>query len=742
MVQVNYANEELSFELSTASVFKEISKKLESLGYTPKMERKRFEIQGMSCAACATSVGTISMSLDGVYEVNINFADNSGQFLYRSDLDLSSLKKKIRSIGYDIVLEESDESEKAKRVHTELKSKKRKVIASFAFTIPVFVLGMFLMEQSWTAYASLILTLPLPLYFGRQFYVNAWKKLRHAQSSMDTLVALSTSVAFLYSLYLLFTGSSEHYFESVAVIISFILLGRYLEDVAKTRSKAAIDSLKELRPDSARRMSDGKEEKVSISDLKIGDVIKVISGESIPVDGKVEKGNSKVDESMLTGESDMINKAEGDEVYAGTINRGQSLFIVMDKMPEDSLLSRIIKNVQMAQGSRAKVQSLVDRISSVFVPMVILIALICFIVWHFFIGNSEMAFISAVSVLIIACPCALGLATPTALMVGMGKGAKEGVLIRDASALEHAGGLDILLMDKTGTLTVGRPQIIDSKWYQEKSELKAILIAMELESNHPYSSVFISEYSDGESTSLEDVIVLEGLGVKADHKGITYYIGSEKLIELEAQDLSYNKGRSVYFLSKDEVFAEFDLGDELREDVKSQIEKLRSLGLKLEILSGDKEEKVREVAKELKIENYRSGIGPIEKSEYLEKLKSKGLKVGMVGDGTNDAQVLAHADLSIAMGSGTDVALDAAAITIMNSDFRSIPKALNLARKTLATIRRNLFWAFIYNLIAIPLAAGLFYPEFFVDPMIAGAAMAFSSVSVVLSSLALRLSKL
>ncbi len=737
-LQVSFANEELEFNLIKEDLIKEIINKLSELGFEPKLTERSFELKGMSCAACANSISSISRSLDEVYFANVNYADNSGQLIFRSDMDLEQLKARIQSIGYDIVLNEEDRSSAADKSKA-LKKQRNRTILAFCFAVPVFVLGMFFMEESWSLWLSFVFCLPLPFYFGKQFYINAVRKIRYGQTSMDTLVALSTGVAFIYSIYQLFSGSSDLYFESVAVIIAFILLGRYLEDVAKQKSRSAIESLKELRPDKARRIKDGEEELVSLGMISKGEHVKVLAGDAIPVDAIVIEGSSSVDESMLTGESETQRKEKGDEVYAGTVNRTQSLILELNKDPQHSLLSNIIENVKMAQGSRAKIQSLVDKISSIFVPSIILIALISFLLWWLVFQNPSFGLVSAISVLIIACPCALGLATPTALMVGIGMGAKKGILVRDASALESAGSLDVLLMDKTGTLTIGKPRLKSAFWEKEEQKHLPILLAIEKESNHPYAESIIEKYADTDKAELSDVQVLEGLGVKAKHEGIEYYVGSVKLMELEASGLDSSAGRSIYFFSPDEMIASFEMEDALRENAKESMKDLRELGLELQILSGDRKEKVEKVANELNISEFHGEMGPIEKAEHLEGLRKQGKKVAMIGDGTNDAQVLAHADLSIAMGSGTDVALDAASISLMNSEIKNIPSAIRLARKTLATIKRNLFWAFVYNIIAIPIAAGLFYPDFVISPMVAGIAMAFSSVSVVLSSLALRL---
>lgn len=740
---VSFANEELSFEKEGDQVLQTVLRKLSSLGYEPQVQTMVLRVKGMSCAACAQSISKVANAAPGVLEVSINYADHSGTFIYLNSLSLNDLKKRIQDIGYDIELSsEQDEKQLSEGEIKHMQKQGRKVFFSFVFSFPIFLLGMFFHEMQYSPLLSFLLCIPLPFYFGQSFYVNAWKKIRFGQTSMDSLVALSTSVAFIYSVVQWWNGSHDLYFESVAIIISFILLGRYLEDLAKAKSRSALDSLKRLRPDIAFKLVDGEEQKTEVSYLKKGDVIKVRAGDAFPVDGRVTQGQSSANESMLSGESELIDKKEGDQVFAGSVNMKASLIVEVEKEANATLLAQIIENVRMAQGSRAKVQALVDKVSFVFVPLVMLIASLCFVLWYFVFQNPEMAILSSVSVLIIACPCALGLATPTALMVGIGKGAQEGILVRDAKTLETAGEIDTMLFDKTGTLTHGLMQVTRENWSLSKDEYLPIMLGMEAHSSHPIAASFRNSFESVKAAKIDHVELINGRGLCTKFMDEDFYIGSKAYAESLDVSFDEDSNESVYFFNKQSLIATFSFGDKLREEAKALVKDLQTRGLELHLISGDKADKVQEVALYLGIKNYHSGMSPSEKRRYLLKLKKDGKRIGMIGDGINDAEVLAAADLGIAMGGGTDVAMDAASISLMKPGLEGIRRALNLAKYTLRTIHRNLFWAFLYNVVAIPIAAGIFYPELFISPMLAGIAMAFSSVSVVLSSLALKLRSL
>ena len=650
--------------------------------------------------------------------------------------------------------------------------------------------------MDWTPgrWISLVLSLPVLFYFGRHFYVNAWKQARHGQSNMDTLVALSTGIAFLFSLFntlfpqvLLSRGYEVHvYYEAAVVIIAFVSLGKWLEERAKSNTSTALKKLMGLQPknvhiwmakDSADRSSlsdnfdvqQGEEQVMPLKWVKEGQIIIVRPGEHVPVDGQVIFGESYVDESMITGEPIGVLKKKGERVYAGTINQKGSFYFIAEKVGKQTYLSQIISRVQQAQGSKAPVQKLVDRIAGVFVPFVLGIAVLSMVVWMV-VGGQEMitqAILAAVAVLVIACPCALGLATPTAIMVGIGKGAEHQILIKDAQSLELAHKVDTVVLDKTGTLTQGRPALTDEKWFldgleKEQSSVAAIIWAIEHQSEHPLSEAFLAHYQSDYNSS-EDKIVLTrfesmtGKGVEAeDQEGNSYTLGSISYLRdryknqwnaevLSSQEDQFRQWEGqaktvIGFIMNEELRALFALADPLKPTAKGGIDALGRQGLRVIMLSGDSSKTAEAVAKELGIEEVWAQMLPEQKADKIRALQAQGCIVAMVGDGINDSEALAAADVSVAMGQGSDIAMDVAKVTLISSDPGLLAKAFTLSHDTVRGIRQNLFWAFIYNIIGIPIAAGVLYPfnGFLLDPMIAGAAMAFSSVSVVTNSLRLK----
>jgi Cu2+-exporting ATPase len=650
--------------------------------------------------------------------------------------------------------------------------------------------------MDWTPgrWISLVLSLPVLFYFGRHFYVNAWKQARHGQSNMDTLVALSTGIAFLFSLFntlfpqvLLSRGYEVHvYYEAAVVIIAFVSLGKWLEERAKSNTSTALKKLMGLQPknvhiwmakDSADRSSlsdnfdvqQGEEQVMPLKWVKEGQIIIVRPGEHVPVDGQVIFGESYVDESMITGEPIGVLKKKGERVYAGTINQKGSFYFIAEKVGKQTYLSQIISRVQQAQGSKAPVQKLVDRIAGVFVPVVLGIAVVSMVVWMV-VGGQEMitqAILAAVAVLVIACPCALGLATPTAIMVGIGKGAEHQILIKDAQSLELAHKVDTVVLDKTGTLTQGRPALTDEKWFldgleKEQSSVAAIIWAIEHQSEHPLSEAFLAHYQSDYNSS-EDKIVLTrfesmtGKGVEAeDQEGNSYTLGSISYLRdryknqwnaevLSSQEDQFRQWEGqaktvIGFVMNEELRALFALADPLKPTAKGGIDALGRQGLRVIMLSGDSSKTAEAVAKELGIEEVWAQMLPEQKADKIRALQAQGCIVAMVGDGINDSEALAAADVSVAMGQGSDIAMDVAKVTLISSDPGLLAKAFTLSHDTVRGIRQNLFWAFIYNIIGIPIAAGVLYPfnGFLLDPMIAGAAMAFSSVSVVTNSLRLK----
>lgn len=632
------------------------------------------------------------------------------------------------------------------------------------------------------------------VFFGRDFYVNAWKQTRHGHANMDTLIALSTGVAYLFSVFnTLFPsvwtsrGLESHvYFESAAVIIAFILLGRLLEERAKYSTSSAIKKLAGLQPktvtilkrkhcnsykcsQSAENTQTGNDFEtgnvsgyavINIEDVVVGDTVVVKPGESIAVDGTVLKGESFVDESSLTGESVPVEKRAGSKVFSGTVNQTGSFTFRAEKVGSETNLARIINLVREAQGSRAPSQKLADKIASIFVPAVMCIALIAFIVWNicgYATGNNYIvhSILALVTVLVIACPCALGLATPTAIMVGIGKGAQKGILIKDAEAMENARKINVLALDKTGTLTTGHPEVTDEFWEHEpnhKQLLRSILGGMESLSQHPIAEAIAKHFPNGNVSNVENI---PGMGAICSEEGERFLAGNSSLMKregIEIPDAIAEKAKEfeeqaktvVYFADKEKVLAAIAVADKVKETSRQAVRELQDLGIEVVMLSGDNSRTSEAIAKECGIGEVRSGMLPEDKEKFIRTLQEEGKVVAMAGDGINDSAALARADVSIAMSSGSDIAMDAAKITLTGSDLRKLSSAIRLSRQTVKTVKMNLFWAFIYNVIAIPIAAGVLFPVngFLLNPMIAGAAMAASSVCVVSNSLLLNFRKI
>ncbi len=724
-------------------------------------------VTGMTCASCAVSLEKHLQKIPGVHRAFVNYPNQSLNIEFdQAILSLEDIKASAGELGYNVITGNAPQRQTLKEevASQRLKSLEIKLIVAISFSLPVFIISMFLMGKvPFERWILLGLSLPVVVYSGKEFFLNAARKAKHFTSNMDTLVALSTGVAFLFSLfntlfpeYLIDQGLQPHvYYESVVVIITLILLGRYLEERAKGRTSSAIKSLMGLQPKELTVIRNGEEVLISILNVIPGDLVLLRPGERVPVDGKVKRGESYVDESMITGEPIPVPKMKGDYVFAGTINQKGSLKILAKEIGESTLLGNIISFVQNAQATKPPVQKLVDKIASIFVPTVVGLAFFASVIWYF-CGPEPVfshAFVVLITVLIIACPCALGLAVPTALMVGMGKGAKAGILVKDASALEMAHKFDLLVLDKTGTLTEGRPTMTNLKIasHAEERQVRSILLSLEKQSEHPLAQAVVRGIGEGVSplmvTHFES---MTGLGVRGVINGRTYMLGSSVLVQnlrlsMETSLLNQvedwqSKGLTVIYLSDEtNVLAVLSIRDKIREGAKKAIKDLEGLGIDIWMLTGDSKGAAQEVARELGIRNFRARQMPDSKSDFVVEMQTAGHLVAMVGDGINDAQALAQADLGIAMGSGTDIAMDSAGITLMQSDIRSLVKVVHLSRMTLGTIRQNLFWAFIYNLIAIPVAAGVLYPAFgfLLNPMIGGAAMAASSISVVLNSLRL-----
>ncbi len=735
-----------------------------------KIEKKIYPVLGMHCAGCANNVERTVKGLDGVVNGAVNLAANNLSVEFDSGkITPEQIHEAVKKAGYDLIVEEDNALERQEEEQKERFGKlKMKTIGAWLFSVPVAVLGMFFMHVPYVNFIMLVLSLPVLIYFGNSFYVNAWKQLKIGRSNMDTLVALSTSIAFLFSLFNTFfpdfwynRGLEPHvYYEAATVIIAFVLLGKLMEEKAKGNTSSAIRKLMGLQPKTARLIKDGKEEDVLITLLQANDLISVRPGEKIPVDGTVVDGSSYVDESMITGEPIPVEKTSGEHVLAGTINQKGSFTLRVEKTGKETVLAHIIRMVQEAQGSKAPVQRIVDKVTSIFVPTVLGIAILTFVVWMVLGGMDDFSYaiLSAVSVLVIACPCALGLATPTALMVGIGKGASNHILIKDAVALEQMCKVNTVVFDKTGTLTEGHPTVSGWLWAQaEDTNYKSILLSAEQKSEHPLAEAIVealqAENIQPATVSSFESMTGRGIKVEVDHE--IYWVGSHKLLitfNAEVKDVledmltQYEREAKsiVYFGKGNELLAVIAISDQLKPTSLPAIKQLKANGIYVCMLTGDGHETAQAVAGELDIDRFISDALPSDKEEVVKQLQSEGRVVAMVGDGINDSQALARADVSVAMGRGTDIAMDVAMVTLMTSDLLMLPKAFKLSRQTVKLIRQNLFWAFIYNLIGIPIAAGILFPinGLLLNPMLASAAMAFSSVSVVLNSLSLNWRKL
>jgi Cu2+-exporting ATPase len=734
--------------------------------------KKTFPVLEMTCAACAVSVESMLRSAAGVIDAGVNFANQSAWVQYDPAIATpATLQQTVRSIGYDLVIDEANSlqiQEAAQQDHyNELK---QRTIWASVLSLPVVIIGMFFMNIPYGNYISMALTLPVIGWFGRSFFINAWKQARHGKANMDTLVALSTGIAFLFSAFNTLAPGFWHargihphvYYEAASVIIAFISLGKLLEERAKHNTSTAIKKLMGLQPKTVRVLIDGKEQELPVAEVLPGHLILVRPGEKIPVDGLVSTGSSFVDESMITGEPVPVQKEKDSKVFAGTVNQKGSFQFLAQKVGNDTLLAHIIKMVQEAQGSKAPVQKLVDKIAGTFVPVVIGISVLTFIVWMIAGGDNAFtnALLTSVTVLVIACPCALGLATPTAIMVGIGKGAENNILIKDAESLELAYKVDTVILDKTGTITEGKPVVTQMNWLPGKANdaaLKQILYSLEVQSEHPLAEAVLHALKQegiqaGTITNFESITARGVTGVVGTNR---YYAGNKQLIDehrlaidktllQQAALLQQQAHTVIYFADAQQVLAIIAIADKIKATAAKAIQQLQASRIDVYMLTGDNEQTAAAIAAEAGIKNFNAGVLPDDKANFVKNLQAQNRVVAMAGDGINDSLALAQADVSIAMGRGSDIAMDVATMTLITSDLQSIPKALLLSRKTVRTIRQNLFWAFIYNLIGIPLAAGALYAfnGFLLNPMIAGAAMALSSVSVVTNSLRLKTTKI
>ncbi len=727
--------------------------------------KKSFPVLNMHCAGCANNVEKTVKKLTGVVEASVNFATNTLTVSYESgQLTPGEIRAAVLAAGYDLIIEEAHKEERQEEEqHKRYLRLKRKVIGAWILVVPLLLFSMVLMHMPYSSEIQLVLTIPVMILFGGSFFTGAWKQAKLGRSNMDTLVALSTSIAFLFSVFNTFfpefwyaRGLEPHvYYEASAVIIAFVLTGKLMEERAKGNTSTAIRKLMGMQPKIARVLRNGVEEEILIEQLQVGDLVVVRPGEQIPVDGQLSEGDSYVDESMISGEPVPVEKKKGDKVLAGTINQRGSFIIRAAQVGTETVLARIIRMVQEAQGSKAPVQRIVDRITGIFVPVVLAIAILTFILW-IVIGGSEYisyGILSAVSVLVIACPCALGLATPTALMVGIGKAASQHILIKDAVALEQMRKVDVVVLDKTGTLTEGHPTATGWLWAQpQEMHFKDVLLAAEMKSEHPLAGAIVAALQEEniKPVTLDSFESITGKGIKVSYEGYTYWVGSHKLLkdfnaividimaDMLVQYESDGQG-IIYFGRGSELLAIIAISDPVKATSAEAVRELKRLGIDICMLTGDGQRTALAVSSRLGIERFVADALPDDKAEFVRELQLQGKKVAMVGDGINDSQALALADVSIAMGKGTDIAMDVAMVTLMTSDLLLLPKAFELSKQTVRLIHQNLFWAFIYNLIGIPIAAGVLFPlnGLLLNPMLASAAMAFSSVSVVLNSLSL-----
>ncbi|HMY43405.1 MAG TPA: heavy metal translocating P-type ATPase [Chitinophagales bacterium] len=763
-VELNNARAVLNLE--DISIVPNIIQTIKSIGYNVPTIKKTLPVLEMSCASCAASAEDAAKFAEGVIDASVNFATGNLTVEYLPNItDIYKIQKIIQIAGYDLLItEDTDNNQETIEAFHEKKYKtlKRKTIIALVFAIPLMLIGMVFMDMPYADWIMWVLATPLVFWLGKDFYINAWKQTKHKSANMDTLVALSTGIAYVFSVFnLLFPdfwhkrGMHAHvYFEAAGVIIAFILLGRLLEEKAKGNTSTAIKKLMGLQPKVLTIIQkDGSEKQVSIDDVHVGDTILVKPGDKIAVDGIVVKGNSYVDESMLSGEPIPIFKTESEKVFAGTINQKGSFQFSALKVGKDTMLAQIIQTVQDAQGSKAPVQKLVDKIAAVFVPVVISIALITLVLWSIFSGENSFVqgLMSAVTVLIIACPCALGLATPTAIMVGVGKGAEQGILIKDAESLETAKKINAVVLDKTGTITEGKPQVSDILWLANNNSKQAILFSIEKKSEHPLADAVVKYFKDENAVEILDFENIVGEGVKAIFENETYLVGNQRLLQNSSIDFdnklleqanqwSDESKTVIWFANSQQTLAVLSISDKIKSNSVEAIQQMKAMGIDLYILTGDNEATAKAIAQQTGIDNYKAEVLPQEKADFIKQLQKEGKIVAMVGDGINDSTALATADVSIAMGKGSDIAMDVAKMTIISSDLLKIPMAIQLSKQTVATVKQNLFWAFVYNIIGIPLAAGILYPinGFVLNPMIAGAAMALSSVSVVSNSLRLK----
>ena len=762
-VQVNLATEMAQVRMSKDVPLLNVINSIENSGYSVATEEIKFRVKGMTCASCVNTIDKFLIQVSGVIQVNINLASEEGRVTVVKGLVNNALiKKAILDAGYDVEFYKDGKTKNLiETKENELKKDKIRLIISALLTMPLVVpmiFEMFGFHLMPPAGLQILLATPVQFYFGARFYKAAYRALKAKTGNMDLLVALGTSAAYGLSLYQVFQnwGALDHlahrgvnlYFESSAVIITLILLGKYLEAKSKQQTSEAIKALQMLKPEFAVVIRNGVQIQIALDEVQIGDQVLVKAGERIPVDGQIINGSTQVDESMMTGESLPVFKTRGDLVTGGSVNLDGTVQIETKAVGAESTLAKIIRLVETAQTVKAPIQRLVDKVSAVFVPIVIVISLVTILGWGFWDGNWEKAILYGVAVMVIACPCALGLATPTSIMVGTGLAAKLGILIKDAEALEVTHSVTTVAFDKTGTLTEGKPSLVFTKSFDvSENEFLKISASIQATSDHPLAKAVI-EKAKSMSINFNAIMDLKtrpGMGVEAIFENKTFALGNIKHMTHHKINLDkysellktlQDEGKSVSLLAEvnsKKVWGVFGFFDQIKPEAKLAVKELQRMKIKTVMITGDNQGSAKAVGLELGIDEIRSEVLPQDKAREIEKLKSQGEIVAMVGDGINDAPALAMAHVGLAMSTGTDVAMHSAGITLMRGNPLLIPDAIEISKRTYSKIQQNLFWAFLYNIIGIPLAAfGL------LNPMIAGAAMALSSFSVVTNALWLR----
>lgn len=759
--KVNLALENASIQYDSDSISSDqIVNKIEKLGYGVTPEKVIFDVTGMTCAACSNKIEKVLNKMDGVSNASVNLSSEVANVSYYPGLvNEEQLIERIEKLGYG-AKQQADEQQKEDRKQQEIKKMKTKLIISAILSIPLlFTMGVHLFNAPMPDFLmnpwfQMALATPVQFIIGWQFYVGSYKNLRNGSANMDVLVALGTSAAYFYSVYEGFQtiGNPAYephlYFETSAILITLILLGKYFETLAKGRTTQALSKLLDLQAKEARVLIDGEEKMVPVDQVQVNDILVVKPGEKIPVDGMITKGTSALDESMITGESIPVEKKVDDSVIGATINKNGTIQFKATKVGKDTALSNIVKIVEEAQGSKAPIQRMADVISGIFVPIVVGIAIVTFIVWFTLVnpGVVSDALVAAIAVLVIACPCALGLATPTSIMVGTGKAAEAGILFKGGEHLEQTGKIETIILDKTGTITKGKPSVTD---FTGNKDVLSLVVSAENSSEHPLAEAIV-HYGKQEQVEIKDTESFEaipGYGIESVIDGRQVLVGTKRLLEkhdILAEDFLSDmhkleeEGKTVMLIAVDGSYqGMIAVADTVKPTAKAALKQLKDAGIELVMLTGDNPTTAKAIANEVGIDKVIAQVIPEQKADEVKKIQTEGKKVAMVGDGINDAPALVVADIGIAIGTGTDVAIEAADVTILGGELTLLPKALKMSKATMKNIRQNLFWALAYNSAGIPIAAvGL------LAPWVAGAAMAFSSVSVVSNALRLKRVKL